>query len=108
MAAPRRTPARLLCLLLIFTASCATSGPQAPLSAEQARSVADAVHQRRVAENDLEIADIGVAVDSDGTAHLTGRTYTQAKADRAVQIARTTAGVSRVRNEIQSLPSTPR
>ncbi len=96
-----------LCLF-IGLAACATSGPQPPLSAQQAQSVADAVHQRLVAENDLEIADISVKVDSDGTAHLTGRTYTQAKADRAVQIARTTGGVTRVRNEIQSLPSTPR
>jgi osmotically-inducible protein OsmY len=107
MSAPRPVTALSLCLFLSL-AACATSGPQAPLSAAQAQSVADAVRQRLLAENDLEIADISVRVDSDGTAHLTGRTYTQAKADRAVQIARTTGGVTRVRNEIQSLPSTPR
>ena len=80
--------------------------PAAP--GHESSSLADAVRQRLLAERESELADLGVSAQSDGTVRLSGRTYTLAMADRAVQIARTTPGVTRVRSDILALPETQR
>jgi osmotically-inducible protein OsmY len=70
--------------------------------------VADAVRQRLLVQRERELADLEVSVASDGTVRLSGRTYTLAMADRAVQIARRTPGVTRVRRDILALPKMQR
>ena len=100
-----------LCLLIACAGSCipiAGSTVHPAAGAQENSSVADAVRQRLLAERESELADLVVSVDSDGTVRLSGRTYTLAMADRAVQIARTTPGVARVRNDILALPETQR
>jgi hypothetical protein len=100
-----------LCLLIACAGSCAGVAGSAihpATAAQQDPSVADAVRQRLRDERESELADLVVSVDSDGTVRLSGRTYTLAVADRAVQIARTTPGVTRVRNDILALPETQR
>lgn len=100
-----------LCLLTGYLAACVPMGSAAVLPGSGATgnsSLADAVRQRLLAERERDLADLDVSVEGDGTVHLSGRTYTLAMADRAVQIARTTPGVTRVRNDILALPETQR
>jgi hypothetical protein len=101
----------LTLLALAATGACATvpyGCAATPVTAVDAATVTAAVKARLRAENVPELADLAVHTDADGTVWLSGRTYTQAAADRAMQIARTTAGATRVRSNILALPETPR
>lgn len=104
------SPPALALLVLAFAVgtimpSACTTTKAAP--ADPA-AVTSAVKARLRAEDVSGLADLGVRTDADGTVWLSGRTYTQAAADRAMQIARTTPGATRVRSNIQALPETPR
>jgi osmotically-inducible protein OsmY len=101
--------ARIVLLMAVMGLSaCAGTAPSRTLSASDRAALTAAVQSRLQAEREQELSDLSVVTEADGTVVLGGRTYTQAKADRAVQIARETPGVSRVRNTITSLPSNPR
>lgn len=78
------------------------------MSAQQTASVAADVGQWLRAERESELEELAVSVDSDGTMRLSGRTYMLAMADRAMPIARTTPGITRVRSDILALPETQR
>ena len=91
------------CGLPACTVTHADAGTQAAPA-----DVTAAVKKRLCDERVRDICDLAVTTGSDGTVVLSGRTYTQAEADRAVQIARTTPGVSAVSSKIQALPATPR
>ena len=111
MPAPRPLLRVALCLLIAGVAACAPlerDAAQPVMTVQERAAVAEAVRQRLRAERESELADLQVSVESDGTVRLSGRTYTLAMADRAVQIARTTPDVIRVRNDILALPETPR
>ena len=100
-----------LCLLARYLAACVpvTGGAAHPVASTHENStLAAAVRQRLLAERESEIADREVSVESGGRVRLSGRTYTLAMAGRAVQIERTTPGVTRVRNDILALPETQR
>jgi osmotically-inducible protein OsmY len=100
-----------LCLLLVGAACgapLAAATAATATTAVDASVVAAAVKQRLRAEREQELADLTVQVLGDGTVWLSGRTYTQAMADRALQIARTTPGVTRVRSDILAAPETQR
>jgi osmotically-inducible protein OsmY len=98
------------CLLAGYLAACApmSAGTAHTAPVTENASLANAVRQRLLAERESELADLQVQVESGGTVRLSGRTYTLAMADRAVQIARTTPGVTRVRSDILALPETQR
>jgi osmotically-inducible protein OsmY len=98
--------------LLILTVSVAAILPcgcaTTTAAAVDPAAVTAAVKDRLRAEDVSGLADLQVRTDADGTVWLSGRTYTQAAADRAMQIARTTPGATRVRSNILALPETPR
>jgi osmotically-inducible protein OsmY len=98
-----------VCLLLACAAACAShaGGGAAPAAIVPA-DVSAAVKQRLRAARERELSDLQVETASDGTVRLSGRTYTQAMADMATQIARTTPGVTRVRSDILAAPETQR
>ncbi len=108
MLRPRGLLRLILCLLVALLAACLPVTRDTPYAPHESAALADAVHQRLLAERESELADLGIEVQSDGTVRLSGRTYTLAMADRAVQIARTTPGVTRVRSAILALPETQR
>jgi hyperosmotically inducible periplasmic protein len=55
---------------------------------------------------DKEVSAMGIKVDTDdkGAVTLTGNATSKAEADKAVKIARSTKGVSSVKNEIKIQP----
>lgn len=107
------SPPALALLALALTAgtllpsACSTTSTTTATPVDPA-AVTAAVKERLLEEGVPELADLQVRTDADGTVWLSGRTYTLANADRAMQIARTTPGATRVRSDIQALPETPR
>jgi hypothetical protein len=108
MLRPRGLLRLSLCLSAAHLVACVPVTRDSPYAPHESAALAEAVHQRLLAERESELADLGIEVQRDGTVSLSGRTYTLAMADRAVQIARTTPGVTRVRSDILALPETQR
>jgi osmotically-inducible protein OsmY len=77
--------------------------------AQSDSSVAAAVHERLAAENNRALNDIRVsAAGGGGVISLSGRVYAQDVADRAVALAKSTDGVTAVKNNITVAPESRR
>ena len=76
----------------------------AQAQAQTDSSVAAAVHDKLAAENSRALNDIRVSADGNGVVSLSGRVYAQDVADRAVSLAKSTDGVSAVKNNITVAP----
>ena len=86
----------------------ATLAGTVALDATAATALTQRVRERLHAQRVMELSDLGVETESDGTVWLSGRTYAQATADLAMPVARTTPGVTRVRSTILAAPETQR
>ena len=87
-------------------------GPDPSESAHPPQVVDDspitaAVTNRLAEENDQALVGLHVDTDPTGTVWLSGRAISQAAADHAVAIARSTQGVSQVKSNIVVSADTP-
>ena len=97
-----RIPAATLAALLSSLALA--DNPAFGTRTDEYPATSEAVRAKLAQQSDLSLEQLKVVTDEDGTVYLTGRTYSQAAADRATQVARTTPGVRRVKNEITVAP----
>jgi BON domain len=67
-------------------------------------AITTAIKTKLAADHPGSLAHLKVDTDKDGVVWLSGTTRTQEEADRAVEIARGTNGVVRVKNEIVVRP----
>lgn len=70
-------------------------------------AITAAIKTKLAADNLRSLTNLKVDTDMDGVVYLSGTTKSQAAADKAVEIARGTDGVVRVRNDIVIRPDSP-
>ena len=97
--------AALLSPLAAAQAADAGALPTQPLSPAKDSAIAAKIKDRLAEEQTVNLAQVSVAADQDGTVVLSGKVETRTAEEKAVSIARDTAGVKLVTSRIQIINS---
>jgi hyperosmotically inducible protein len=94
------------CLLapVVALAAPADSDKSRPIEWVKGSAISAAVKERLVEGQISSMPTVRVETDMNGIVWLSGTVRSRAEADRAVEIARTTDGVTRVRNDLVVRP----
>ena len=88
----------------VLAAEATASEKSSPTQYVNDSAITAAVKTKLAADHMSSLTTIKVDTDRDGTVWLSGSTQTQEAADRAVDIARNTAGVAQVKSSIVVAP----
>jgi hyperosmotically inducible periplasmic protein len=87
-----------------YAADAATDHPAKPMTAVKDSVITTKVKAKLAAEKMSTLGNISVETDNKGAVALSGYTKSQQEADKAIEIARATEGVSSVTSKIQIKP----